>query len=159
MASAGPTASGRPDLIAHVIQAQAAILQALVGAQPLPEWAGHSLMLAQLTALFALFRSGPLPVGQPGAVLGLSKSAASLLVDALVRRGLVERHEDPRDRRRALTRLAPRGRSLISEHHSGSHQQFEAWLAELHPPELASLARGLAALASAACAGSARAAS
>lgn len=139
--------AGQPALAQQVMDAFDAVLQGLHSARPLPAWAGLSLTLVQLTALFVLFRRGPLPTGRLGELLGLGKPAATLLVSALVQRGLVERHEDPRDRRRTLVQLAPPAQSLLAEHYAGSRQQLEAWLARLEPADLSRLARGLGALA------------
>lgn len=53
-------------------------------------------------------------MGRLGSALGIGKPAATALVDALVRRELVERSEDPDDRRRTLVRLNTRRRSTQS---------------------------------------------
>jgi DNA-binding MarR family transcriptional regulator len=151
--------TARAELIEQVIADQGAVLQILRSARPLPEWAGLSLTVAQLTALFVLYRRGSLPIGELGALLGLGKPAATLLVNALVGQGLVERREDPRDRRRTLAELSSRAHLLLSEHYAGSRQQFADWLAQLDPADLASLAGGLHALASLAASGGAQAAS
>ena len=137
----------QPDaLVADVISAQTAVLRALHDA-PLPAWLSLDLTLGQLRALFVLYHGGPTPIGQLGAALGLGKPAASLLVDALVQRGLVERHEDPTDRRRTLAHLSPTAQTLMGEQLTGSGERFAGWLRRLAPDDLASLARGLRALA------------
>ena len=135
-------------LIDSVLDSQQQLLQAFHAARPLPEWAGLSLTLHQLSALFVLFQRGPVPTGQLGLQLGLRKPAATLLVDALVRHGLVLRKEDDRDRRRTLVHLSDRGHTLIADHYSGSRQQFTDWLCQLSPDDLGGLARGMQALAS-----------
>lgn len=142
-----PRAADSDDLIEQVIADQSFVLQTLRGIRPLPEWAGLSLTVAQLTALFALYRRGSMSVGELGSLVGLSKARVSLLVNTLVSNGLVERHQDPQDRRRAALHMSPRAQALLSEHYTGSRQQFADWLADLDPADLASLARGMRALA------------
>ena len=152
-------ADHRAALIEQVIADQRAVLHTLRSVRPLPEWVGLSLTLSQLTALFVLYRRGGLPIGELGRLLGLRKPAASLLVNALVAEGLVERREDARDRRRTLAHLTPRAQALLAEHYTGSRQQFANWLAQLDAADLASLSRGLRALASVAQSGGAEVAS
>lgn len=132
--------------IDEVVTAQTAVLRALHD-RPVPAWLSLDLTIGQLKALFVLFHSGPTPIGQLGAALGLGRPAASLMVDALVQRGLVDRHEDPTDRRRTLAQLSPIAQTLMSEQLTGSREQFAGWLRELAPDDLASLARGMTALA------------
>jgi DNA-binding MarR family transcriptional regulator len=148
----------RTDLIEQAIADQGAVLQRLHSVRPLPEWAGLSLTVSQLTALFVLYRHGSVSVGEFGRLVGLSKARVSLLVNVLMSHGLLERHQDPRDRRRAALRLSARAHALLSEHYTGSRQQFADWLAQLDAADLASLARGMRALAAVANAVEARAA-
>lgn len=86
-----------------------AVLRALaeVGCDDIPR--NGVLVLANLD------HSAPEPTFTPQAdvvaSLGLSKQAASQLVDTLVVREYLERRNDPGDRRRMGVRLADRGRS------------------------------------------------
>ncbi len=65
--------------------------------------------------LAGLDHGGPEPAFSPQAdviaSLGLSKQAASQLIDTLVLRGYLDRRNDPVDRRRMEVRLTDRGRS------------------------------------------------
>ena len=56
--------------------------------------------------LIALSR-GPHSVGQLAEVLGVSRPAATQLVDKLAEHGMVERHHDPEDRRVVLVDYVP----------------------------------------------------
>lgn len=69
--------------------------------------------LPELAALHLLDQHETMRVGDLGSALLLPMPAASRLVDALVRRGLAEREEDPTDRRAKAVRLSAEGRSLI----------------------------------------------
>jgi DNA-binding MarR family transcriptional regulator len=135
----------RADLIAQIVHDQRQ-LRELVWEASGARWTELDLTMAQLKALVAVADAGCLPVGQLGARLGIGKPHATLLVDALVRRGLVERREDPADRRRTLVRLSARGRQLIDDLILGRLSQLAAWLGQLDDDDLAALARGLRAL-------------
>ncbi|HEY0584081.1 MAG TPA: MarR family transcriptional regulator [Chloroflexota bacterium] len=141
---AGP-ASHVERFIEDIIEAQTALLVALHD-RPVPTWLSLDLTVGQLKALFVLFHDGPTPIGQLGASLGLGKPAASLLVDALVQHSLVERREDPTDRRRTLAGLTPSAQVLFAEQLTGSGEQLAGWLRQLSPDDLDGLARGLQAL-------------
>ena len=54
-------------------------------------------------------------IGEAAEALQIRHHSASLLVDRCVRRDLLERREDPRDRRRALLTLRPEGERILQE--------------------------------------------
>ncbi len=57
---------------------------------------------ADYAALQELQAAGPLPVGELAARIGLSRPAATALVDRLARQGRIERRPDEADRRRVI---------------------------------------------------------
>ncbi|MFI9720510.1 MarR family winged helix-turn-helix transcriptional regulator [Streptomyces sp. NPDC052396] len=71
--------------------------------------ARHGAVLPQLLA------EQPLTVSELARRMRLSLSTASELVGALSRSGLVERGEDPANRRRTLVSIAPRHRPALEE--------------------------------------------
>jgi DNA-binding MarR family transcriptional regulator len=79
------------------------------------------------------------------ASLGLSKQAASQLIDTLVVRNYFERRNDPSDRRRMELRLTPRGRTaaLVVHEAVGAVDTQVAGL--ISPEELYGFKAGLAA--------------
>ena len=81
--------------------------------------------------------------------LGITKATSSAMVERLVGRGLVERRDDPRERRRVMLALTPEGASLLES----SRERTRAFLAErlgtLAEGELDLLAQGLELLAKA----------
>jgi DNA-binding MarR family transcriptional regulator len=78
--------------------------------------------------------------------LGISKQAASQLIDTLVVRGYLERGEDPDDRRRTTLVASPRGRDAAAATLAGV-QEIDRELAEMLTPEsLEGLREGLIAL-------------
>src|SRR6188472_2522156 len=71
------------------------------------------LGFTQLAALYVLADGSTLTVGELAEAIGRSPSATSRLVDGLVRRRLVERHEEPEDRRQRTLRLTQRGHAVL----------------------------------------------
>ena len=71
------------------------------------------LGFTQLAALYVLADGSTTTVGELAESLGRSPSATSRLVDGLVRRRLVERHEEPEDRRQRSLALTQRGQALL----------------------------------------------
>jgi DNA-binding MarR family transcriptional regulator len=82
----------------------------------LPEITELELSFTQLKALSVLDeRDDELSVNLLAESLGLSMAATSRMVDGLFKRGLVERGEDPVDRRVKRVRLTPAGRRTIEK--------------------------------------------
>jgi len=118
----------------------------------LPTWLRLDLTMAQFKALAAVEGSGGIGVCGLGLELGMGGSAASLLVDQLVRRGYVARTTDQSDRRRVHLTATSRGAKLLGELREGHGQSLERWLNELDDDQFEALTRGLRALAEAATA-------
>lgn len=117
--------------------------------------AHQDLTMAQFRALIVLEREAPLAVGELGDRLGVGLPAASRLVERLVNDGLVERWDDPSDRRRALVHPAPRGLEAMAQMNQGREmmvQRMHSIVARLDRDELVHLHAGLTALAAAAAA-------
>jgi DNA-binding MarR family transcriptional regulator len=83
------------------------------------------------------------------AALGIGESAASLLVEQLVRAKYAERRPDPSNRRRVIVTPTQVAEKLIGELRHGRRQVLVEWLASLDDTEIDALLRGLGALAQA----------
>lgn len=110
-------------------------------------WLHLDLTITQLKGVFLLADSGAMIVGRVAEGLGIGRPAASILVDGLVGLGLVERSEDPADRRRTIVRLSPRGHELALRLQQGERRVVRALVGRLADDDLAALVRGLRALA------------
>jgi DNA-binding MarR family transcriptional regulator len=75
-------------------------------------------------------RDRPSNIGEVGELLGITKQAAAKVVASLVDEGLVERREDPGDRRAALLGLTADGRQFLADAEA-AYQAIEAGWAEV----------------------------
>lgn len=100
---------------------------------------GISYMRAK--ALRRLAR-GPMPMRELGAALLTDAPYITVIVDDLERRGLVERHVNPADRRSKLVRVTPAGRA-VARTADEIQSAPPAPLAALGGEELAALERTL----------------
>ena len=78
--------------------------------------------------------------------LGVSKQAASQLIDTLVLRGYLVREVNPDDRRRLTIELTERGRAAAAAVRSGVEAVDDELATLISPDELAGLCAGLVAL-------------
>ena len=82
--------------------------------RPPEEWSDLELTISQVRTL-ALLQQEPQRMGSISAYLGGTLSSATSIVDRLVDRELVERSQDPDDRRVVICRLTPQGREAIEQ--------------------------------------------
>ena len=85
------------------------------------------LSVTQFSTLFRLHHKGFCGVSEIGDHLGITNAAASQMVERLVQLGLLERAEDPRDRRVKRLTLTVKGQGLVQE----SIQARRRWMEEL----------------------------
>jgi DNA-binding MarR family transcriptional regulator len=101
--------------------------------------------ITQVKALRALAEADePMSLGAVSETLGLSLPAISRTVDGLVRRGLVKREEDARDRRSKLVTVTGRGRSTYDRLTALRLAGIRDFVSELDPAEQRALADALA---------------
>jgi len=107
-------------------------------------WYECPMTLPQLRAL-GLIASNErgLSSRELAASLSVGASAITPLVDRLVERGFVTRHEDPHDRRIARLHATENGSALIERMHSVETDLMRDVLAQLRPTELATVSAAL----------------
>ena len=105
-----------------------------------------NLGFTQLAALYALADSGTMTVADLADTLGRSQSAASRLVDGLVKRQLIERNQDSEDRRQRTLRLTGRGQALLGIVDRARAQEFLSIVRPLPIGDRQIVAMGVAAL-------------
>jgi DNA-binding MarR family transcriptional regulator len=73
------------------------------------------LSFSQINVLMRLFHGGKFGVSGIGEELGITNAAASQSIDRLVNLGLIQRTEDPQDRRAKQLALTQAGQALIEK--------------------------------------------
>jgi DNA-binding MarR family transcriptional regulator len=87
----------------------------------------HGVSVPQIGALFHINSRGTCGVSDIGDDLGVTHPAASQMLERLVQSGLVERHEDPDDRRAKQIVLTERGHLVVM----GSLEARQRWFTAL----------------------------
>ncbi len=87
----------------------------------------NNLSLSMMGALFHLHKKEIAGVGDLGEHLGVTSAAASQMLDRLVQQELIQRTENPDDRRLKHLVITPKGCQVLEE----SMQLRQSWLAEL----------------------------
>lgn len=93
------------------------------------------LSLAQYHLLVGLLDEPALPVGELAAGAGVSAPTATRAIDALVRRGVVEREHSAADRRCVIVRLTPAGLTAMRRRRTALRRKRAALFANLDPAE------------------------
>ena len=75
----------------------------------------NNLSMSQLGALFHLYRQGQCGVTELGHYLDVTSAAASQMLDRLVQQDLIQRSEDPDDRRVKKIVLTEEGERVLKE--------------------------------------------
>jgi DNA-binding MarR family transcriptional regulator len=101
------------------------------------------LSFSQMKAIHHLHGTDEVSVKALGETLGLSLAAMSRAADELVQRGLVDRTEDPSDRRMKRLHLTKKGRDLVLKMRELRMAGFEQFVATLSPKERTALAKAL----------------
>lgn len=86
--------------------------------------------------------AGPVTVSALAELLGISKQGAGQIVDDMVRRGYLERYDDPDDGRARLLRLAPHGRDALAAARR-FHRSYERRLRRTHGTEAVDTLRSM----------------
>jgi DNA-binding MarR family transcriptional regulator len=108
------------------------------------------LTMAQIRVLFRLRNRGPMPSSSLATGLGVTLPTVTSVIDRLVAKALVERTDDPADRRRVIVGVTSAGREIVERVQQGRRARLSRALEELDERELVALVTGLEALAAAA---------
>ena len=102
-------------------------------------WESMGVTFPQLRILFRVRARPGIDVRGLAEELGISPSAASQQVDKLVARGMIDRREDPDDRRHVRLELTELGAQAAGEISRAMHEHIEASLARLSDDDLTHL--------------------
>jgi DNA-binding MarR family transcriptional regulator len=95
----------------------------------------QGLSVPQIGALFHINQLGACGVTDIGDDLGVTSAAASQMLERLVQAGLVERREDPDDRRAKRIVLTERGQRMLQEILEARQRQYAVLADRLSPHE------------------------
>ena len=140
----GPQKTSEDKLVGDVVELLRDLLHALLRSS-IPAWVDLQLTLPQLRTVFLIAHNQTSSVVQISQQLGIGEPTASHLIDKLVRAGLVQRSDDPQDRRRAQVQLSSAGENLI-ENLLGWEDFLGGWLNQVSTEDLSMLRRGLSAI-------------
>jgi len=142
------TSRNTPDACAHAVMETVPMVMRFIRT----EMRRHSaalLSVPQLRALAFLDRSPGACLFQVADHLGVTRPTASVIVDRLVRRGLLRRAEDPRERRRIVLTLIPKGSRLLKRARSSARSWMAGVLAPLSRETRRQIEEGVSLLGSA----------
>ena len=110
-------------------------------------WAHHAkatgLSMPQFSILMQLFYRGNSGISEISEWFEITSAAASQHVDNLVQAGLIERTEDPRDRRAKQILLSPKGKALIESGMSERYRWMDALVETLEEKDRQKIAEAL----------------
>ena len=105
-------------------------------AESMDNFATTELSLAQIRVLFTLAHlPGAVPISEVAQRLGMSLATAGRNLDRLVHEQLVDRQEDPDDRRVKRVALSTRGSQLLAHHLDCRREGLRAFTDRLSPDE------------------------
>ena len=145
-----PLPASKDDLVARIVDLDTTILGLLSASCP-ESWVHLDLTMGQLKLLFLLHAGGPTRIGELAQHLRLHVSTVTGIVDRLAERGLVERCDDPADRRGVYVRQTPAGAQAIRPVYASGRETLRSRLRDLPDDELHRIYDGLAALERAFC--------
>lgn len=111
---------------------------------------GGSFSVPQMRVLGFLLRSPGSSVSDVAAYLDVTIPTASALVDRLVRKELVQRRDDPTERRRVILTLTHLGATILEQQRELAQNLVQDFLSVETPEQLTKISEGLSLLAEAA---------
>ena len=113
-------------------------------------WSGLDLTMPQVKTLFLLAEQ---PIRMRGIArrLGVEMPSATTMIDRLVAKGLVQRSQDPGDRRAVVCSVTPAGRDAVERFWSLRAARIESLAAALSDEDLEMVAPAMEIMADAVC--------
>ncbi|GIW32538.1 MAG: hypothetical protein KatS3mg071_2712 [Meiothermus sp.] len=103
----------------------------------------YGLTVSELNTIYELNENSSLNVTEIAQRVGLSKAAASQMIERLVRQGLLERSENPVNRREKRIRLTPAAQAVKRQVDEAILERMAAALATVPEAKIEQLSRAL----------------
>jgi DNA-binding MarR family transcriptional regulator len=127
--------NNRDELIGRIVASQHR-MRHLMTANPSNPLLHSTLTMQQLKVLLVLSHNGDLSGQELASAMGVGLATMTGIVDRIVAAGLVERHEDLRDRRVRRARLTDAGRDIVDGIINAGEASLLALLHRLSDDEL-----------------------
>jgi DNA-binding MarR family transcriptional regulator len=109
-------------------------------------WMELDLTIAQLKSLFFIEFGGSSNLSQLATALGVTPPNVTGIIDRLVKQGLVNRKENPENRRMLVLQVTDKGKALLARLRESGLGRMSGILNQLSKKELTGLMQGLAAI-------------
>lgn len=143
----------RPDdreaAIVRILDGYETLMQRLVGAH-LPEFMEVAVTMSQAKVMYTVLVAGSLRLSELAGRLGVSLSTTSSQVDRLVELGLLDRRDDPADRRQVVISVTPDGATQLERFRELNSEQLRRLLDRVDDGDLLVVDDGLRILSDAA---------
>ena len=133
---------GTPTAVDAVVERYDRLMHRLIEGHA-PEFTEVAITMAQAKVLYVVMAAGELRMSELAARLGVGSSSASGIADRLVELGLLQRHDDPKDRRQVVVTTTPEAGALLERFRELDLRQLRALLERLQPDELDTVDRSL----------------
>jgi DNA-binding MarR family transcriptional regulator len=107
------------------------------------EFTEVAITMAQAKLVYVVMAAGSLHLSELAARLGIGASSASEQVDRLVDSGLLERRDEPTDRRQVVVTATTKANDLFERFRELNQGQLRRLLCHLDSDELAVIARSI----------------
>lgn len=140
-----PDTAVREELINEIRRVRR-LLFARVATGGAGRWLEVDLTIGQLKVVMLLGAERPMRMREIADSLGISLPAATSVVERTVTAGLVERCDDPADRRVVLCRLTRKGTEFVRRFRDSDPLEDPALLSLLSTPELKAVIKAMSAI-------------
>lgn len=111
-----------------------------------PELNMIELSMSQTKAMYLVIASGPMRMSELAARLHVTNSTATGQADRLVELGLLERHEDPADRRQVVVSATPDAEQILERFRELNSRRMREMLTRVDADDLPTVERALSIL-------------
>jgi DNA-binding MarR family transcriptional regulator len=141
--------TSRDATVDRVVAAYEELMHRLVSAH-LPEFMEVAVTMSQAKVLYTVLAAGSLRMSELASRLGVSLSTTSGQVDRLVDLGLLDRRDDPADRRQVVVSVTPSGETQVGRFRELNNEQLLLMLDRVGDADLALVEQAMAVLVRAA---------